>query len=90
MICLKIIDTYSAYYSSHDEWKNEMIKCFFSDKKGPKFGQAYRMDKVRVTSMKFTLLYYSQGRLSNSSLISGGQMQIITQCLLSLPPYSAL
>ena len=34
--------------------------------------------------------YYSQGRLSNSSLISGGQMQIITQCLLSLPHYSAL
>ena len=33
---------------------------------------------------------YSQGRLSNRSLISGGQMQIITQCLLSLPPYSAL
>ena len=33
---------------------------------------------------------YSQGRQSNRSLISGGQMQIITQCLLSLPPYSAL
>ena len=35
-------------------------------------------------------LNYSQGRLRNRSLISGGQMQIITQCLLSLPPYSAL
>ena len=34
--------------------------------------------------------WYSQGRLSNRSLISGGQMQIITQCLLSLPRYSAL
>ena len=36
------------------------------------------------------LLSYNQGRLSNRSLISGGQMQIITQCLLSLPRYSAL